>query len=94
MRTGCSGRRNWSSEPKVTHCLDFIPGDSDLDSGNPLPDAYGQQAAFSCGTRQDYVGFEVFTAVTMKNGGYWDVMPRGSCKNRRFGTTCRPHLQK
>jgi hypothetical protein len=31
------------------------------------------------------VRFEVFTAVIMKNGVFWDVTPRGSCKNRRFG---------
>jgi hypothetical protein len=30
---------------------------------------------------------EVFTAVTMKNGVFWDVTPCGSCKNRRFGGT-------
>jgi hypothetical protein len=35
------------------------------------------------------VRFEVFTAVTMKNGVFWDVMPCGSCKNRRFGGTWR-----
>jgi hypothetical protein len=29
-----------------------------------------------------YVRFEVFTAVTMKNGVFWDVMPCGSCKNQ------------
>jgi hypothetical protein len=23
--------------------------------------------------------------VTLKNGDFWDVMPRFSCKNRRFG---------
>jgi hypothetical protein len=34
-----------------------------------------------------FVRFEVFTAVTMTNGVFWDVMPRGSCKNRRFGVT-------
>jgi hypothetical protein len=34
-----------------------------------------------------YVRFEVFTAVTMKNGVYWDVTPCGSCKNRGFGGT-------
>jgi hypothetical protein len=33
------------------------------------------------------VKIEVFTAVTMKNGVFWDVMPCGSCKNRRFGGT-------
>jgi hypothetical protein len=31
------------------------------------------------------VRFEVFTAVTMKNGAFWDVTPCGSCKNRHFG---------
>jgi hypothetical protein len=28
------------------------------------------------------VKFEVFTAVTMKNGVFWDVTPCGSCNNR------------
>jgi hypothetical protein len=31
------------------------------------------------------VRFEIFTAVTMKNGVFWDVTPCGSCKNRSFG---------
>jgi hypothetical protein len=34
-----------------------------------------------------HVGFEVFTALTMKNGVFWGVIPCGSCKNRRFGGT-------
>jgi hypothetical protein len=34
-----------------------------------------------------YVRFEVFAAVTMKNGVFWDVTPCGSCKNRR--SVCR-----
>jgi hypothetical protein len=29
-----------------------------------------------------YVRFEVFTAMTTKNGVFWDVTPCGSCKNR------------
>jgi hypothetical protein len=33
------------------------------------------------------VRFEVYTAVTMKNGVFWDVTPWDSCKNRRFGGT-------
>jgi hypothetical protein len=33
------------------------------------------------------VRFEVFTAVTMKNGVFWIVTQCGSCKNRRFGGT-------
>jgi hypothetical protein len=32
-----------------------------------------------------YIRYEVFTAVTTKNGVFWDVTPCGSCKNRRFG---------
>jgi hypothetical protein len=32
-------------------------------------------------------GFEVITAVTVKNGVFWDVTPCGCCKNRRFGGT-------
>jgi hypothetical protein len=35
----------------------------------------------------NYVRFEVFTAVTIKNGVFWDVTPCGSCKNRLFGGT-------
>jgi hypothetical protein len=41
-----------------------------------------QRTASSC-----YVGFEVFTAVTMKNAVFWDVTPCDPCKNRRFGET-------
>jgi hypothetical protein len=33
----------------------------------------------------DYVMFEVFTAVTMKNAVFLDVTPCGSCKNGCFG---------
>jgi hypothetical protein len=37
--------------------------------------------------KDSFVRFEVFTAVTKKNGVFWDVTPCGSCKNRRFGGT-------
>jgi hypothetical protein len=41
-----------------------------------------------------YVGFEAFTAVTMKNSVLRDVAPCRSCEiNRRFGGTYRLHLQ-
>jgi hypothetical protein len=36
-----------------------------------------------------HVRFEVYTAVTMKNGVFWVVTPCGSCKNRRFGGVWR-----
>jgi hypothetical protein len=47
---------------------------SKLDSR--LKNAYGR-----------FVTSEVFPAVTMNNSVFWDVTPRGSCMNRRFGVT-------
>jgi hypothetical protein len=40
-----------------------------------------------------YVRFEVFTAVTMTNVGFWDITPCASCKNRRFGRMYSLHHQ-
>jgi hypothetical protein len=34
-----------------------------------------------------YSRFDVFAAVTMKNGVFWDVTPCEICKNLRFGGT-------
>jgi hypothetical protein len=31
--------------------------------------------------RNNYLRFEVFTAITMKNAVFTDVTPRGSCNN-------------
>jgi hypothetical protein len=45
----------------------------------------------NCKQKGNCVRFEVFTAVTMKNGVFWVVTPCGSCKNRRFGGTWRLH---
>jgi hypothetical protein len=42
------------------------------------------------GESKESLRLEVFAAVTMKNGAFSDVTPRGSCKNRRFGGTYRP----
>jgi hypothetical protein len=36
--------------------------------------------------KKEVVRFQVFTAVTMKNGAFRDATPCGSCKNRRFGS--------
>jgi hypothetical protein len=41
----------------------------------------------------DFVRFEVFTAVTMKNAVFWDVAPYRYCINRRLGRKYRLHLQ-
>jgi hypothetical protein len=41
-----------------------------------------------------YVGFEVLTAVVMNSSIFWDITPCSPLKvNRRFGGTCRLHLQ-
>jgi hypothetical protein len=40
-----------------------------------------------------YTRFENFTAVTVNNAIFCDVMPCGSCKNRRFGEICHLHHQ-
>jgi hypothetical protein len=40
-----------------------------------------------------YVRFEVSTAVTMMIIIFWEMTPRGSYKNRRFGGSYRLHLQ-
>jgi hypothetical protein len=41
-------------------------------------------------TIKQRVRFEVFTAVTMKNGVFWDDALCGSCKNQRFGGIYHP----
>jgi cytidine deaminase len=56
----------------------------------------GAESILTCHAVLNYIGhlisvdickIEVFTAVTMKNGVFWDVTPCGSCKNRRFEGT-------
>jgi hypothetical protein len=37
----------------------------------------------------NYVKYEVFAAVNMKNTVFWDFTPCGSYKNRRFGRIYR-----
>jgi hypothetical protein len=41
----------------------------------------------------NYVRFEIFTAVTMKNAVFWDVTQCGSCQNPRFGGKCHLRVQ-
>jgi hypothetical protein len=43
--------------------------------------------------KKERVGFEIFTAMTMKNAVFLDVALCRSCVNRRFGENCRLHLQ-
>jgi hypothetical protein len=39
-----------------------------------------------------FVRTDVFTAVGMKHGVFWDVASCGSSQKRRFGRTCQLHL--
>jgi hypothetical protein len=57
---------------------------SDLDWANMQSPAVPE-------TISRHVRFEVFTAVTMENMVFWDVMQCGSCKSRCFGGTYRLH---
>jgi hypothetical protein len=64
-----------------------------VDTENPLAGVNDRSVKLT--TRHDLISrsvsvnvrSEVFTAVTMKNDVFWDVMPCDSCKNRRFGGT-------
>jgi hypothetical protein len=40
----------------------------------------------------EFVRFEVFTAMTMKNDVFWDVASCRFCVNLRFGATYRLHF--
>jgi hypothetical protein len=40
-----------------------------------------------------YVNVFAINPCTMKNAVFWDVVPCRPCVNRRFGGTCRLHLQ-
>jgi hypothetical protein len=61
--------------------------------GYKNPVRTSQVTHYVSATELGYVRFEVFTAVTMKNVVFWVVTPSGSCKNRRYGGTYRPHHQ-
>jgi hypothetical protein len=65
--------------PYLSPCMDLYIQLATYLHGIVLIKAQGSFAA--------YVRFEIFTAATMKNAIIWDVMPCGSCKNRRFGGT-------
>jgi hypothetical protein len=58
----------------------WVPYNSNFQQGKETERVTPRQSKY-------YVRFEVFTAVTMKKGVFWDVTSCGSCKNRRFGGT-------
>jgi hypothetical protein len=50
---------------------------------------------FSFDRNRVLVGYEVLTAVVIKNYIFWDITPCSLLKvNRCFGGTCRLHLQR
>jgi hypothetical protein len=44
-------------------------------------------------TNGDVTGSGSHSERAMKNAGFWDVVPCGSCESRRFGGTFRLHHQ-
>jgi hypothetical protein len=54
-------------------------------SSHLLLDILSLSVCWSNSSIKSCLGFEVFTAVTMKNAVFWDVATCGSSKNRRFG---------
>jgi hypothetical protein len=60
-----------------------------LSVSDEQPLAASDRSVSCCVNCLCHVRFEVFTAVTMKNGFFWVVTPCGSCKNLRFGGTWR-----
>jgi hypothetical protein len=49
--------------------------------------AKSNSSIFPSGKHRSVVRFEIFTAVTMKNGVFWDVTACSSYQNRPFGGT-------
>jgi hypothetical protein len=49
--------------------------------------SFGVRYNFLLNSTSDTTKQTKWTAVTMKNGVFWNVTPCGSCKNRRFGGT-------
>jgi hypothetical protein len=64
-----------------------IPGPSLLEISIAIIKLKKYKLLGSDETMTELVRFEVFTVVTMNSGVFWDVMPCGSCRNRRFGGT-------
>jgi hypothetical protein len=77
----CVIRAICSSDHRVQNNYHVI--NSDYNSGNIAVCSMTRHMTNS----SNDVRFEVFTAMTMKNGVSWDVTPCSSCKNRRFGGT-------
>jgi hypothetical protein len=60
--------------------------DYGINNNNPTRTSFQSLLVFNS-FRDKCVRFEVFTAVTMENGIFWDVTPCDFSKNRRFGGT-------
>jgi hypothetical protein len=91
MRICCTGNEGSSSETSVETYLfhGIIYKDRiifTLTAVGILNFSYAKFSRTSVHS-QYYVRFKDFPAVAIKNAVFWDTMPYGSCKNRRFGGT-------
>jgi hypothetical protein len=74
----------------TTNWTSFITWCSENDTTVRLPTSFFASYLYLCVyfcVDVECVRSDVFTAVTMKNAVFWDVMPCGTCKNRGFGGT-------
>jgi hypothetical protein len=92
----CGGRRLtvWATAESsgFLNFIDFLANKRHTRHQQMCPaGAYRVELILLTTTLRNYVNihvrFEVFTAMIMKNGVFWDVTPCGSCKNRPFGET-------
>jgi hypothetical protein len=58
-----------------------------------VDDLHSPSIYFTSVYHTSYAGFEVFTAVIMKNAVFWYITPYGPCENWYFGGTCHLHHQ-
>jgi hypothetical protein len=87
---GCKGRRMWGHKSGRS-CQPWTISEWRAGLNKPRQKySINLTYLYSCREqRMNIWRFEVFTAGTMKNVGFWDVTPCGSSKNRRFRGTCR-----
>jgi hypothetical protein len=63
-----------------------------LTIGPGIPKVQGFMVVLAAAPTEHNMGETIIQSKILKNAVFWDVKPRGSCYNRRFGGTCRFHL--
>jgi hypothetical protein len=88
---------HWTKNPVILSVIQIFRSlQGQLPRYSPLSSLYSNSNGmfppnWPSSSAHAFCRIEVFTAVTMKNGVFWDVTPCGFCKNRRFSGTSRLH---